>query len=84
MVSGEGLWFPRSQNRDLHPTDEDLPAGTPDLGHPAVGRGELFFEPGHLRYVVSHPGDNNKNVARVGHPASVERGPSRKKSRVRP
>jgi|SRR5579859_3390625 len=25
---------PRFQNRDLHPTDEELPVGTPDLGHP--------------------------------------------------
>lgn len=25
---------PRSQNRDLHPTDENLSVGTPDLGHP--------------------------------------------------
>jgi hypothetical protein len=25
---------PRSQKRDLHPTDEDLSVGTPDLGHP--------------------------------------------------
>ena len=31
--------IPRSQNRDLHPTDEDLSAGTPDLDHPEfVGR----------------------------------------------
>ena len=27
---------PRSQKRDLHPTDEDLSAGTPGLGHPLV------------------------------------------------
>jgi len=28
-------WPPRSPiARDLHPTDENLPAGTPDLGHP--------------------------------------------------
>jgi hypothetical protein len=26
---------PRSQERDLHPVDEDLSTGTPDLGHPA-------------------------------------------------
>src|ERR1035437_9264139 len=33
-----GLWYPRSPNaRDLHPTDEDLSVGTPDLGHPAPG-----------------------------------------------
>jgi hypothetical protein len=25
---------PRSQKRDLHPIDEDLSMGTPDLGHP--------------------------------------------------
>jgi hypothetical protein len=25
---------PRSQNRDLHPADEDLSVGAPDLGHP--------------------------------------------------
>jgi len=25
---------PRSQKRDLHPTDEDLSVGTPNLGHP--------------------------------------------------
>jgi hypothetical protein len=30
------LYKPRSLNaRDLHPTDEDLSVGTPDLGHPA-------------------------------------------------
>ena len=34
--AGRGLWIPRSQNRDLHPTDEDLSVGTPDLGHPAL------------------------------------------------
>ena len=26
--------YPRSENPDLHPTDEDLSVGTPDLGHP--------------------------------------------------
>ena len=26
----------RSQNRDLHPTDQDLSVGTPDLGHPEI------------------------------------------------
>ena len=30
---GWGSCFSRSQKRDLHPTDEDLSAGTPDL-HP--------------------------------------------------
>jgi hypothetical protein len=33
-VSGRGLCIPRSQNRDLHPTNQDLFVGTPDLGHP--------------------------------------------------
>jgi hypothetical protein len=29
-----GSWYPRSPNaRNLHPTDEDLSAGTQDLGH---------------------------------------------------
>jgi acyl-CoA synthetase (AMP-forming)/AMP-acid ligase II len=27
---------PRSQNRDLHPTDEEFSVVTPDLGHPSV------------------------------------------------
>jgi hypothetical protein len=32
------LCKPRSPNaRDLHPMDEDLSMGTPDLGHPGVG-----------------------------------------------
>ena len=31
----------RSENPDLHPTDEDLSAGTPELGHPnSVGRSD--------------------------------------------
>jgi hypothetical protein len=30
-----GAILPRSENPDLHPTDEDLSAGTLDLGHPA-------------------------------------------------
>jgi hypothetical protein len=35
MGHGAGLWTPRSPNaRDLHPTDEDLFVGTPDLEHP--------------------------------------------------
>jgi outer membrane protein TolC len=34
--SGLGSWFPRSQKRDLHPTDQDQSAGTPNLGHPAA------------------------------------------------
>jgi protoporphyrin/coproporphyrin ferrochelatase len=32
--AGVDLCFPRSENPDLHPTDEDLSVGTPDLGHP--------------------------------------------------
>ena len=28
------MWYPRFQDRDLHPTDEDLSVGAPDLGHP--------------------------------------------------
>ena len=31
---------PRSQNRDLHPTDENLSVGTRDLGHPIRRKGE--------------------------------------------
>jgi hypothetical protein len=31
-----GAWRPASENPDLHPTDEDLSVGTPDLGHRAV------------------------------------------------
>jgi len=30
-----GCTNPRSQKRDLHPTNEDPFVGTPDLGHPA-------------------------------------------------
>src|SRR3954452_2524404 len=29
-------WYPRSQKRDLHPTDEGLSVRTPVLGHPAL------------------------------------------------
>jgi hypothetical protein len=32
--AGLGLCFPRPQKRDLHPPDQDLSVGTPDLGHP--------------------------------------------------
>ena len=35
---------PRSQKRDLHPTDEDLSVGTPDLGHPSILLPRAFFE----------------------------------------
>ena len=28
--------YPRSENPDLHPTDMDPSAGTPDQGHPSV------------------------------------------------
>ena len=34
LWSGRVSCFPRSQNRDLHPANKDLFAGTPDLGHP--------------------------------------------------
>jgi hypothetical protein len=30
--------------RDLHPTDEDLSVGTPDLGHPLIARMGMIFE----------------------------------------
>jgi hypothetical protein len=30
------LSLPWSENPDLHPTDEDLSVGTPDLGHPFI------------------------------------------------
>ncbi len=47
------LLNPRSQNRDLHPTDEDLSAGTPDLGHTAFwdgrARGLICCCPTHSR-----------------------------------
>jgi glutamate racemase len=33
--TGAGTRFPRFENPDLHPTDQDLSAGTSDLGHPA-------------------------------------------------
>jgi adenosylhomocysteine nucleosidase len=52
---------PRSQNRDLHPTDEDLSVGAPDLGHPEGWEGEGLS--------VSHPGD--KGVARMVHPGFI-------------
>ena len=32
--------------RNLHPTDEDLSAGTPDLGQPEVVAQRKFVEPG--------------------------------------
>ena len=49
-----------SQKRDLHPTDEDLSEGTPDLGHPAVS-----WFPGRTKFAVSHP--NRKDAVRMGH-----------------
>jgi hypothetical protein len=30
------MYYPRSQKRDLHPKDEDLSLGAPDLGHPKL------------------------------------------------
>jgi hypothetical protein len=35
LPRGNGKWIPRSQKRDLHPSDENLSLGNPDLGHPA-------------------------------------------------
>jgi hypothetical protein len=32
-MDGWPLWSPGSQNRDLHPSDEDLSLGTPGPGH---------------------------------------------------
>ncbi len=47
LVAGDALLLaqfnPRSQNRDLHPTDENLPVGTPTPGHPKSGAGEDGF-----------------------------------------
>jgi queuine tRNA-ribosyltransferase len=41
----EAPWFkdPRSQNRDLHPTNLDPFVGTPDLGHPPAMRTQSLF-----------------------------------------
>jgi 4-hydroxy-3-polyprenylbenzoate decarboxylase len=37
--------YPRSENPDLHPTDEDQSAGTPDLGHPdSLGRSNKIVQ----------------------------------------
>jgi len=36
LESELGIVNPRSQNRDLHPTNKDPFAGTPDLGHPEL------------------------------------------------
>ncbi len=38
-----GSWSPRSENPDIHPTDEDLSVGTPDLGHPTEQAQALAF-----------------------------------------
>ena len=47
---GRAAVYPRSQNRDLHPANEDLFAGTPgDLGHPAeAGMRALAFSGIHV------------------------------------
>jgi|GEM_PF-4544217 hypothetical protein len=37
MEAGTRRRTPRSENPDLHPTDEKLFVGTPDLGHPDAG-----------------------------------------------
>ncbi len=78
-------WYPRSPNaRDLgHPCLCWVEVGTSWMGHPCLcwvsdtkGR---FFDCGprsaqnditKLAFVVSHPSDKNKSVARVGHPLS--------------
>lgn len=36
IVAGVGACFPMSQKRDIHPTDEDLSVGTPDMGRPCL------------------------------------------------
>jgi NDP-sugar pyrophosphorylase family protein len=41
--AGRGSWSPSSQNQDLHPSDEDLSVGTPDLGRPADQTQALAF-----------------------------------------
>src|ERR1035437_1994682 len=44
--------YPRSPNaRDLHPTDEDLSVGTPDLGHPSMGHSSQ----GHPTLCLDYP-----------------------------
>ena len=35
FLAQQASCFPRYENPDLHPTDEDLSVGTPDLGHPS-------------------------------------------------
>ena len=42
---------PMSQKRDIHPTDEDLSVGAPDMRHPPQ----------------SHPSRKHKYAARMGH-----------------
>jgi hypothetical protein len=61
-------WIPRSENPDIHPTDEDLSAGTPDIhptdedlsagtpdmGHPACGSGDpRYSRPGDRHYLLT-------------------------------
>src|ERR1035438_5567884 len=43
--------FPRSENPDLHPTDDDLSVGTPDLGHPCSCKAECE---GRLSATLNH------------------------------
>ena len=48
------MWYPRSQNRDHHPTDYDLSEGVPDLGQPVYLQNE--YEKQVLR--LFHSGGN--------------------------
>jgi hypothetical protein len=39
-AAGHGSSYPRSENPDLHPTDEDLSVGTPELEHSFILAGQ--------------------------------------------
>jgi len=66
--------------RDIHPTDEDLSVGTPDMGHPAFRMGHMegsAWTPMSPNARDIHPRDEDLSVGipDMGHPASQDPAP---------